>query len=428
MDSETARVSRRRLLGWGGLAAGVAVGAPLAVTQLGHAASATTDPEPSGVDQIPPGTLPGGAYDRYVAGLAAAGTFSGVVLLSHRGRTVLSRGYGLADKEKGIRNREDVAFNLSSGSQPFGAVAILQLAQQGKLELSDPVGTYLAGFTADIAEQVTIHQMLTATSGLGDSEVDVGRIFQSRQEVHEFLRRWTRQATLVAVPGAGFNTHSDGAGAALNIAAQIVEAVTGATWWDYLQENVFGRCGMNGSGFYTRPQWLTDEHIAHPYMTLADGSQVDAIRNLHDSSPNPDVLGKNPGRSFIGDAGGGGFATATDLVRFAHALADGTVLDRPYAELFAGAKVPQEGAQAGQPTPASFMGYTLPVHIVGGQTVIGRGGGNPGVCANWDIYPDKGWVGVILANCDNVPLQKLVQLEMQAVTGQAVSGGGGGGG
>ena len=130
-----------------------------------------------------------------------------------------------------------------------------------------------------------------------------------------------------------------------------MEAVTGTTWWDYLQENVFGRCGMNGSGFYTRPQWLTDEHIAHPYMTLADGSQVDAIRNLHDSSPNPDETGKNPGRSFIGDAGGGGFATAADLVRFAHALADGTVLDRPYAELFAAAKIPQEGAQAGQPAP-----------------------------------------------------------------------------
>jgi len=49
------------------------------------------------------------------------------------------------------------------------------------------------------------------------------------------------------------------------------------TYWDYVQENIFGRCGMTGTAFYTRPQWLTDEHIAHPYMTLADGSQVDAV-------------------------------------------------------------------------------------------------------------------------------------------------------
>jgi CubicO group peptidase (beta-lactamase class C family) len=431
MDSDSVRgIDRRRLLGWGGLAAGVVAGAPLAGAQLGQAASAATDFEPSGDDRIPPDTRPGGAYDRYVAELAARGQFSGVVLLSHRGRTVLSRSYGMADKEKGIRNSEGVAFNLSSASQPFGAVAILQLAQQGKVKLSDTVGTHLTGFAKEIAGQVTIHHLLTSTSGLSDLEINPQRIFHSREEVHEFLQQWTRQAMLVAVPGAGFNTHSDGAGAALNIAAQIVEAVTGTTFWDYIQEHIFGRCGMSGSGFYTRPQWLTDPHIAHPYMTLADGSQVDAIRNLGDSSPYPDELGKNPGRSFIGDAGGGGFTTAPDLVRFAHALGDGTLLDRPYADLFTGAKIPQAGAPAGQPAPAypSFMGYTMPIHIVEGQQVVERGGGNPGVGANWDIYPDTGWVGVILANCDEVPLQEMGEQELQAVTGQAVSGGGGGGG
>jgi len=430
VHSDSVRVSRRRLLRWGGLAAGAVAVAPLAAAQLSHAASAPADPEPSGNDRIPPGTLPGGAYDRYVAELAAAGRFSGVVLLSYRGRTVLSRSYGMADKEKGILNHEGVAFNLSSASQPFGAVAVLQLAQQGKLELSDTVGAHLTGFGKDIAEQVTIHQLLTSTSGLSDSEIDPQRIFYSRDEVHEFLRQWTRQAKLMAVPGAGFNTHSDGAAAALNIAAQIVEAVTGTTYWDYIQEHIFGRCGMSGSGFFTRPQWLTDEDIAHPYMTLADGSQVDAIRNLDRSSPIPDELGKNPGRSFIGDAGGGGFATAPDLVRFAQALGGGTVLDRPYADLLSGAKIPQGGAQEGQPGPAypSFMAYTLPVHIIKGQWEFGRAGANPGVGANWDVYPDTGWVGVILANCDEVPLQEMVEQEMQAVAGQPVSGGGGGGG
>jgi CubicO group peptidase (beta-lactamase class C family) len=430
MHSDSVRVSRRRLLGWGGLAAGAVAVTPLVAAQLGHAASVPADPEPSGDDRIPPGTLPGGAYDRYVAELAAAGKFTGVVLLSYRGRTVLSRSYGMADKEKGIRNHEGVAFNLSSGSQPFGAVAVLQLAQQGKLELSDTVGTHLTGFAKEIAEQVTIHQLLTSTSGLSDSEIDLQRIFYSRDEVHEFLQQWTRQAKLVAVPGAGFNTHSDGAQAALNIAAQIVEAVTGTTYWEYIQEHIFGRCGMSGSGFYTRPQWLTDEDIAHPYMTLADGSQVDAIRNLDKSSPFPDELSKNPGRSFIGDAGGGGFATAPDLVRFAQALGDGTVLDRPYADLLSGAKIPQGGTQDGQPAPTypSFMAYTLPVHIIKGQWAFGRAGANPGVGANWDVYPDTGWVGVILANCDQVPLQEMVAQESQAITGQPVSGGGGGGG
>lgn len=177
---------------------------------------------------------------------------------------------------------------------------------------------------------------------------------------------------------------------------------------------------MTGAGFYTRPQWLTDPHVAHPYMTLADGSQVDAIRNLGDSSPAPDVLGENPGRDFIDAPGNGGFVTAPDLIRFAHALDDGTVLERPYADLLTGAKIPQSGAVG------SFMAYDMPVHIVGGQWVFERGGAAPGIAANWNIYPDTGWVGVILANSDGVPTQAMSQREMQAVTGQTLPGGGGG--
>ncbi|WP_067798352.1 serine hydrolase domain-containing protein [Actinomadura formosensis] len=415
MDSDSVRgVDRRRLLGWGGLAAAgaVAAGAPLVGAQPGHADPAPTDP-------IPPDTRPGGAYDRYVAELAAEGRFSGVVLLSHRGRTVLSRSYGMADKEKGIRNSEGVAFSLSSAGKPFGAVAILQLAQQGKVRLSDTVGTYLKGFTKEIAGQVTIHHLLSGTSGLNTPDEDVQRIFQSREEVHEYYEQWARQSKLVAPPGTPTTWH---AGAEVAIPALIVEAVTGTTYWDYVEEHIFGRCGMTGTAFYTRPQWLTDKHIAHPYMTLADGSQVDAVRNLDKGSPHPYELGKNPGRSFIDAPGDGGFATAPDLVRFAHALGDGRVLDRPYAELFTGAKIPHAPQVNGRdgraaPADASFGAYTMPVSLVNGQWVWSRAGATPGGGANWTIYPYTGWVGVILANCDGVPLQEIIEREIQAVTG-----------
>ncbi len=407
MDSNPARsIDRRRLIGWGGVAAAgaVAASAPLVGAQLAHADSASANP--SGRDRIPPATLPGGAYDRYVAALAADGKFSGVVLLSHRGRTVLSRGYGMADKEKGIPNGEGIAFSLSSAGKPFDAVAVLQLAQQGKLQLSDTVGRYLTGFAKDIADQVTIHHLLSGTSGTSIPDEDVQRIFNSREEVHEYREQWARQTKLVAPVGTP--TSHDGAG--IIIPALIVEAVAGQTYWDYVEEHVFGRCGMTGSAFYTRPRWLTDEHIAHPYMTLVDGSVVDAVRNLDKSSPRPDSLGKNPGRAFIDSPGDGGFATAPDLVRFAHALSDGTVLDRPWADVLTAAKIPHG--------PASFGAYGIPVSIHNGQWVFQRAGGNPGVAANWNIYPYTGWVGVILGNCDGIPLQEMVQREEQAVTGQ----------
>ncbi|MBB5824913.1 serine hydrolase domain-containing protein [Micromonospora carbonacea] len=420
MGPDNARgVDRRRLITWGGMAAAgmVAAGGPLLGAGIGHAAPAPTGP--AGHDRIPPDTRPGGAYDRYVAQLAAEGRFSGVVLLSHRGRTVLSRSYGMADRERGIRNHEGVAFNLSSGSQPFLSVAVLQLVQQGRVTLSDPVGAHLTGLAREIAEQVTIHHLLTSTSGLDAPMPDWQRVYHSREEVHEHYEQWVRQATLVGVPGAGSNGHLPGGGVGLAMAAQIVEAVSGVTFWDYVHEHVLGRSGMSGSAFYTREQWLTDEHIAHPYMMQADGSLVDAVRNLDKGSVDPYTQGRNPGRSFIGYASGDGFATAPDLVRFAEALRHGTVLDRPHAELFAGAKLPG-------PAPMAYAGYTMPVSIVNGQWVIGRGGGAPGIGANWSIYPDTGWVGVVLTNEDGAPLLDICLREAEAVTGGPVDPPGGG--
>ncbi len=416
-----ARWRRRSLLG-ALVTAPVAAGGVLAACGnspgTAHAAgTAPATPETSGRDQIPPDTLPGGGYDRYVAKLAAQGKFSGVVLLSHRGRTVLSRSYGMADQEKGIRNHEGVAFSLSSAGKPFGAVAILQLVQAGKVQLTDTVGTHLTGFAKEIADQVTIHHMLCGTSGLNSPEEDPHRVFTSREEAHEYYEQLARQAKRVAAPGTGDDGH---AGADITIPALIVEAVTGTTYWDYVQEHIFGRAGMTGTGFYTRPQWLTDEHIAHPYMLLADGGQVDAVRNLDKSTPNPEEPGKNPGRGFIDAPGDGGFATAPDLVRFAHALRDGTLLGRPYADVLTGAKVPHAQARNGQapPTRVSFGAYHMPVSITNGQWVFGRAGAGPGLAASWNIYPDTDWVGVLLSNYDDLPLQEITQQEVQAVTGQ----------
>src|ERR1044072_9030192 len=101
-------MDRRRWLGWGGLAAAVVAAGG---TLLASARPGKADPA------IQPDTRPGGAYDRFVADLAAQDKLSGVVLLARHGRIVLARSYGMADKEKGIANHVGTAVNLSSAIQ-----------------------------------------------------------------------------------------------------------------------------------------------------------------------------------------------------------------------------------------------------------------------------------------------------------------------
>ncbi len=389
--------------------AAVAAVAGAATPLLGGAARARTG---RGVQlgPIPPDTRPGGAYDRYIAKLAAEDRFSGVVLLSHRGRTVLSRSYGMADKEKGIRNHEGVAFNQYGG--PFVGLSIVQLAQRGKVKLWDTVGTYLTGFAKEIAEQVRVHHLLVGTSGLSFPERDYQRIFHSKEEQREYEQQYARQATLVAAPGAG----SEKPGWGSEVVVQIVEAVSGMTFWDYVRKNIFERCGMTGSGYYTRPQWLADEHIARSYMKQADGNRVDAVRNLDKGSPHLGMAGMNNARNFVPD---GGFVTAPDMVRFAEALYDGTVLDPPWADVYTSVKAPNFRGSPG------FATYGPTAHIVEGQWELGRGGPHPGSSTYYSIYPDSGWVGVILGNYDDIPLQEITGRQTQAITGAAPGDGGG---
>lgn len=89
-----ARPSRRSALGLLG-AASLAAGGVLAVPEKAYAS-------PSRPGRIPKDVRPGGAYDRFVAQLAAEDKFSGTILLAHRGRTVLARSYGMADRERKI--------------------------------------------------------------------------------------------------------------------------------------------------------------------------------------------------------------------------------------------------------------------------------------------------------------------------------------
>jgi hypothetical protein len=96
------------------------------------------------------------------------------------------------------------------------------------------------------------------------------------------------------------------------------------------------------------------------------------------------------------------------------------VLDRPWADVLTGAKIPHG--------PTSFGAYGIPISIVNGQWMYQRAGGNPGVEANWSIYPYTGWVGVILANrdSDSVSLVDIIGQQTQAITGAPAGGGAGG--
>lgn len=375
--------TRRSVLGLLG-AAPLAAGA---VLTAGTAAAAEEDRAPGDL-------LPGGAFDRYLADLAAQDRFSGTVLLQRRGRTVLSRAYGMANKDLSIPNRPDTIFTLGSITKLFTAVAVAQLVQQGRVGYNDKVGAHLDGFPPEIADTVSVHHLLTHTSGLGDfhgpAYFEQAATWTSVEQVFDGTGEFVRRSTLSFTPGAD-HTYSNSGYYTLGA---IVAAVSGQSYYDYVREHVLARAGMTSSGFYTRPQWVADRRVARPYTTLPSGERVDATDR----------------HTFVGLPPGGAFANCADLARFANALRGGRLLDAQYTHITTTPKVQLKMTRPGPPPgeaaalPIPFGTYAPMAMFVNGQWVLGHSGGSPGVSTSLDWYPATDWVAVVLTNYDQAAL------------------------
>jgi Beta-lactamase len=109
------------------------------------------------------------ALSARAAKLAGEGEFSGAVLVANDGQVLFRHAYGLADRKRGIPNTLRTRFRIGSMNKMFTAVAVLQLAEAGKVNLTAPLGKYLADYpNRDVAAKVTIHHLLTHTGGTGD--------------------------------------------------------------------------------------------------------------------------------------------------------------------------------------------------------------------------------------------------------------------
>ncbi|MGN9844532.1 serine hydrolase domain-containing protein [Nonomuraea sp. H19] len=410
--------SRRSALGFLG-AVPLAAGGLLAARGTAEANADVS----SGSGRIPKDLRPGGSFDRYVKELADKDEFSGTVVIAYRGRHVLARAYGWADKESKVPNKIDTVYALASTSKSFTGLAVVQLVQQGKLKFYDLVSKYLDGLPTGMAERITVHHLLTHTSGLGDArrpgeKPPPEKIHNSYEE--QMADFWANLKTfeLEFAPGAKKAYSSMG----YTLLGELVAKVSGKSFQDYVRQNIFLPAGMEDSAYYNRRQWLADERIAHPYMYQKDGTRVDAVRNLDKGSVYGDAgQGSNSARGWMGTGGGNGFSSAPDLVRFAVALQGGKLTARPYTELYVNGKISakplREDTSGSSLRGETFQAYGPVAATYNNQRIITHGGGAGGISTSWSVYLDMDWTAVILSNYDLQSIEPIIALERRLITG-----------
>lgn len=176
---------------------------------------------------------PSPALDQYMLEQVDSG-FSGVLLVRRAGQTLVHRAY---TANPAIHS--GTSFWIGSLSKPFAAVAILQLEADGRLSVQDPISHHLADVPAD-RQQITVHQLLTHTSGLPGVYAADG-VADRETAVRRLLA-----APLLHAPGTAFAYSNDG----YSLLAVIVERAAGIDFDAYMRERIFGPARMTRSGLW----------------------------------------------------------------------------------------------------------------------------------------------------------------------------------
>lgn len=175
------------------------------------------------------------------------GQFNGSVLVADNGKVVYQKGFGLANMEWNIPNAPDTKFRLGSITKQFTSTLILQLVEQGKIKLDGKLSDYLPDYRKDTGTKVTIHNLLSHTSGI-PSYTSLPGFFQNVSRnpftVDEFIKKHA-SGDLEFEPGTKFVYDNSG----YFLLGAIIEKVTGKPYDQVLKENIFDPVGMKNSGY-----------------------------------------------------------------------------------------------------------------------------------------------------------------------------------
>lgn len=303
------------------------------------------------------------------------------VVLVKKNQVLLEKGYGYADiSSKKPIDPEKTVFRVASISKLFTATAVMQLAEQGTIDLHAGLQTYLGDLNIvnKTNKTLTMEHLLTHTSGFDytDSAGGSAKEIPNRQFIKENV------PTIVREPGEAYRYDNY----AFNLQGYIVERMTGVPFTQYVQEHIFKPLGMGSSSFKLTPGLRKD--LAVPYTAQKD--------------PIPEYPSR-PAES----PDGGMFSTGRDMAQFMIAQLNGGQLAG--ARILSGDSVKdmqQIHHQIHPQVPGTGYGFeSFYQNSYNGQRVIGKGGDLPGYHSWMWLMPEQNAGGFVIFNSDGPDLR-----------------------
>jgi D-alanyl-D-alanine carboxypeptidase len=310
--------------------------------------------------------------DSFTSELTKEGQFSGVVLVARNGHVLFEKAYGKRDAKGNDPITLDTRFNLASAGKMFTSVAVLQQIAAGRLSLDTRVGDVLKDYpNRSFADNVTVLELLTHTSGAGDEGLLGNENAANRARVHNVADMVALESNQPpAFPPGTKQVYSNFGYVVLG---RMVEVVSGEDFQSYLRRHIFEPAGMTHTGFIGCATTAPDLAVGY---TTDHGKLVFNCETLR------------------GFPAGGEASTAGDMYRFVQALQSGKLIP------------PTLFAQATK-TYRMYMGLGFFATDYGPDIPKrdfrwGHGGSADGVCTDVRTYPVTGETIITLSN-QNVP-------------------------
>ncbi|MBL7959641.1 serine hydrolase [bacterium] len=221
--------------------------------------------------------------------------FSGNVLIAHEGKIIYQKSFGYADWEMRTPLNDSTMFNIGSNGKDFTQVLICQLVQENKLAFNDPLSKYLNMFPKSIADKITVKQLLTMQSGMGDYMQSPRFRFGQLRTISSLLD-FIKDEPLLFEPGSDRAYSNSG----YVVLGGIIEKITGKSYEQNVLDRILGPLNMSHSRFI----YPDSKNI----QNKATGTEI----SLSNSKRTEQRI--NPG--LVPTSAGGMYASAPDLLRF----------------------------------------------------------------------------------------------------------------
>jgi CubicO group peptidase (beta-lactamase class C family) len=321
--------------------------------------------------------------DAYLQAQNRVGGFNGAVMVARNGVPIISKGYGWANAEWKVANTPQTKFRLGSITKQFTAAAVLQLQEQKKLTVQDPICTYLTP-CPDTWKPVTIHHLLTHTSGIPSytGSPEYGKTMMVPKTIEQMVAGF-RDLPLEFAPGERFKYNNSG----YFLLGVIIEKITGKKYEDVLRDAIFDPLGMKDSGY--------------------DWSEALILRRASGYARRDETLvNARPLDMQQPYSAGSLYSTIEDLLVWDQALYTDRVLPQSArTAMYTPVKDNYAYGWAVQPADKSASGHLQ----------IGHGGGINGFATMIQRVPDDRVTVIVLCNVENVSAGDIAR-DVMAIT------------